>query len=709
MLLEDTPSDALLVQEMLSKGLEQECDVTHVTKVEDALEVLGTDTDFDVLLTDLCVVDSQGLDTFRSVRSAAETIPIIVQSGLEEQEIGVEAVRLGAQDYLVKGRFDTQTLVRSIRYALERKRGEKALRDSEERYAISVRGANDGLWDWDLRMGRIYESARWKAILGYSPHELDETADTWFSLVHPEDVDRLARAVQAHIDGRSDHLECEHRVTHKDGSELWVLTRGVAMRDDEGTAYRMAGSLTDITSRKKAEARLLHDAFHDKLTGLPNRALCMDRLAHTITRTRRSLSRRFAVLFLDLDRFKLINDSLGHSFGDKLLRSFTTRVRALLRPSDTFARLGGDEFCILLEDVQTLQDAEVVAARILKSVEDPFIIQGQHIFSSVSIGIVESHPRYQQPEEMLRDADLAMYRAKNMGKARHAVFDTKLHAQAVARLDLETAMRYTLNKEEFELYYQPIVCLSSGDLVGFESLIRWNCPDRGMVPPSRFIPVAEESGLIVPIGNWALKEAVGELSSWGPLPAARNPVTVAVNLSPRQFLQPGLVECVRDILDTNGLDPSRLVLEITENAFIDYSSAARNTFAGLKKLGVHIHLDDFGTGFSSLSLLRQFPIDKLKIDRSFVLNMLHNKEDKEIVKAIVALGKSLDKGVIAEGIECAEQMDQLRSLGCEFGQGYYFARPDRASKRDIYSSGAIIARTARTNRLSLRDQLEVVS
>ncbi len=695
--LEDTESDVLLLQAYLPED-EYEVDVVGTLR-----ELLARIRGFsrasvlrngiaprawDVLLIDLCVPDSEGVATVAAVRAAAPWLPIVVQSAFGEVDIGVEALRAGAEDYLTKGRFDADLLRRALRYAVERKAGQRALRDSEERYAISVRGAKDGIWDWDLREGTVYFSERWKALLGYSNADIPGSPDAWFDLVHPEDRELLAAAISAHVEGLSDQLEHEYRALHCDGSVRWVLTRGMALRTSDGRAYRMAGSLTDITDRRQAADRLRHAALHDKLTALPNRALCLNRLGQAMRRCRRDPTHKFSVLFIDIDRFKLINDSLGHARGDELLRKFSRRIEQLVRPGDTFARLSGDEFCIVLESVGSLEQADVVAQRIERALRSPFDVLGHEVFVSTSIGIAEGSPNHRCPSDIIRDADLAMYRAKRNGKARHEVFDAGLHDKAVSRLELDTDLRRALEGGEFELHYQPIVEMVDGGLVGFEALLRWNSPTRGLVMPDVFLDVAEDTGLIVDIGRWVLDHAIEAVACCPPLPGGR-PLSVSVNVSPRQFRRADLADAVEESLARHGLAPERLTLEITEHAVLEHTEMAVETFERLKSLGVSIDLDDFGTGWSSLSCLRQFRFDRLKIDRSFVAGMLASASDREIVRAVLGLGHNLGMEVVAEGVEDSIQLAELRSLGCEYGQGYLFARPQ--SKCD---SGQWLARIA---------------
>ena len=558
----------------------------------------------------------------------------------------------------------------------ERVRAEEALRISEERFALAVKGANDGLWDWSIADDRMYFSPRWKAMLGHGDEEIRNHSDEWFSRVHPDDSAKLRWDLQEHLVGGSPLFEHEYRMEHKDGTYRWMLCRGAAVRDAEGNATRVAGSLTDITERKLAERQLVHDAFHDVLTQLPNRGLFSDLVARAVGRLRRHDDYLFAVLFLDLDRFKLVNDSLGHSVGDELLVAVARRLERCVRPGDTVARLGGDEFTILLDGIKAPNDATRVADRVQRELARPFGLGGQEVFTTVSIGIALSTSGYEHPDHLLRDADIAMYRAKSLGKARYEVFDREMHALASAQLELETDLRRALDRGEFRVHYQPIVSLATGRATGFEALVRWQHPTRGLLLPGEFIPSAEETGLIIPLGRWVLGEAcrtVRGLCHGGE--QADRPLSVSVNLSPRQFRHPNLVGEVREELEASGLPPECLRLEITESTVMENAEPSLVMLAQLRALGVQLHLDDFGTGYSSLSYLPRFPIDTLKIDRSFVSGMGPRGENAEIVSIIVMLAHSLGMEVIAEGVETAEQLAMLRALQCGHVQGFYLSRP----------------------------------
>ncbi|MCK6444777.1 MAG: EAL domain-containing protein [Planctomycetes bacterium] len=563
----------------------------------------------------------------------------------------------------------------SLRDVTARAKAEEALRESEERYALAARAANDGLFDWNVTTNRVYYSPRWKSMLGYDEDEVGDSLEEWFSRVHPEDLDRVRAAVAAHIDGLTSHFENEYRIRHKTGAWRWVLCRGLASRDPLGRATRMAGSQSDVTHRKLAEQQLNHRAFYDPLTNLPNRALFIDRLRHAMRRAQRRKDYQFAVLFLDIDRFKTINDSLGHMAGDRLLVMAARRLELSLRPGDSVARLGGDEFTVLLEDIRDESDATRVADRIQRELVTPFDINGHEIVTSVSIGIARSATGYENPEDILRDADTAMYRAKAAGRAKYAIFDTAMHERAVALLTMEADLRRAIERTELTVYYQPIVSLDTGRICGVEALVRWNHPQRGLIRPNDFIPLAEETGLIVPIGKFVLAEACRHVRAWREEFDFRENFSLHVNLSGRQFSQADLVGQIRATLDDTRFEPGDLRLEITESVVMERPENARSMLLQLRELGVRLSIDDFGTGYSSLAYLQRFPIDTLKIDRSFVSGIGTKGENSEIARTIIDIGHNLGMVVVAEGVETLEQLAQMRALRCESAQGYLFSRP----------------------------------
>jgi diguanylate cyclase (GGDEF)-like protein/PAS domain S-box-containing protein len=630
-----------------------------------ALEFIGKET-VDLVLLDIDMPEMNGLDVLKVIRqkySSAELPVVMVTANTRSEEI-VGALNLGASDYVTKP-IDFPVALARVSTLLSHKRAEESLRESEERYALAVQGANEGLWDWNLKTNQFYYSPRWKSMLGCEESEVGTSAEEWIARIHPEDRARVKEEMEAHHAGRTPHFENEHRMLNKDGTFRWMLARGIAVRDAQGRVYRMAGSQTDITEGKVA----------DVLTGLPNRILFMDRLGRSVERAKYRKGYLFAVFFLDLDRFKVVNDSLGHLIGDQLLIATARRLQGCLHTGDTIARLGGDEFTVLLDDIREVADATRIAERIQKQLSMPFDINGHEVFTTASIGIALSSSGYERPEDLLRDADTAMYRAKAMGKARYEVFDSAMRDRAVARLQLETDLRRALEREEFLVYYQLIVSLEDGRISGCEALLRWQHPTRGLISPSEFIPVAEETGLIVPIGRWVLLEACRQVRAWQEQFPSKSPLTISVNFSSKQFMQPELVDQMRQILSSTGIEPHSLKLEITESLIMENPEAARALLLQLKALNIQLGIDDFGTGYSSLSYLHRFPIDRLKIDRSFVNRMGLDKENAEIVRTIVTLAHNLGVDVIAEGVETTEQLALLRDLKCKYGQGYLFSHP----------------------------------
>jgi len=676
LLIEDSPADADLVRYMLSESRQPSFTVEHVERLRDGLSILskpGNDTD--VVLLDFNLPDSTGLDSFKETHNAAPNVPVIILTNNKDEDTALLAVREGAQDYLVKKDVDSNLLTRSIRYAIERERAEKALRDSEERYALAACGANDGIWDWDMQAKKAYFSPRWKRILGLEDSDVGEDIEAWFRLVHPDDKPDFHAVLEAHLDGESEHFRHEYRMRRKSGEYCWVLSRGLAVRTAAGKPCRMAGSLSDITARKQAERQLLHDALHDSLTGLPNRTLLIDRVSQTLARAKRDKKLSFAVLYFDLDRFKNVNDYFGHDVGDDLLIQISGRVRECLRPWDTLARLGGDEFVILLQDdIHDATDVTHVADRLQKLLMEKFVVGGHEMYTSASIGVAFGPGSYEQPEEILRDADIAMYRAKKGGKARYEIFNAEMHRNVIALLRLENDLREAIAKEQFLMHYQPIVELRSGRIVGLEALLRWNHPKKGLIMPSNFITVAEESGLIVPIGWWVLKESCHQIKAWQRLFPSDPPLSVSVNVSGKILMQPDMLDRISGLIEEAQLEPSSLRLEITENIVVNHAEGALTVLAELRALGVQLHIDDFGTGYSSLSYLQSFRYDTLKIDRSFV-GSLGQEDGSAIVKTIVGLANLLRINVIAEGVETIEQFDQLLEIDCPQAQGFWFARP----------------------------------
>jgi diguanylate cyclase (GGDEF)-like protein/PAS domain S-box-containing protein len=603
-----------------------------------------------------------------------------------------EKWRLARQAHLklsqLRSMVDEQT--RELQLGNERMRAELAdraqievaLRVSEARYALASAGANDGLWDWDLGAGSVYFSKRWKALLGFDEHEIGCGPKEWLGRVHVDDLPGLEASLAEHLRGDSAHFQAEYRIRHKDGQIRWMLCRGLAVREGDASPTRVAGSQTDITDRRLAEEQLRHDAFHDSLTGLANRALLLDRLHQCLLRTKRKPEHNFAVLFADLDDFKLINDSLGHAAGDQLLVDISRRLLGCIRGTDSItqieqsdlSRLGGDEFVVLLDGLRAGTDVLRVAKRLQAAVSEPFLLDGKEVFTGMSIGVAMGRPDYDKPEDMLRDADTALYQAKANGRGSCEFFDARMRATAMSRWWTENALRRAIDRNELRLVYQPIVAAQTGELRELEALLRWQHPERGAISPAEFIPVAEETGLIQQLGEWVLREATDQIARWRPVLERRPDFAVAVNVSGKQLSRPELGDLIMGLLAEKGIPARRVRLEVTESALME-KGISPQVMAQFIDRDIRLQLDDFGTGYSSLSYLHQLPVDALKIDRSFVREMTKEITSASIVQSIIALAHALGAEVIAEGVETREQLEVLRALDCDSVQGFYLGRP----------------------------------
>ncbi|CAN5366078.1 hypothetical protein BH20ACI1_BH20ACI1_29930 [soil metagenome] len=580
---------------------------------------------------------------------------------------------------ILDGKINGRVL--SFRDITEQRRINAALRESEYTLRTLFASMGEGLTQVNNDEVIEYVNDRLCELTGYERKEL--LGKTTFEMFFDEEgravVERENRQRQKGIS-----MQYETRLRKKSGEMLWVLISGAPIVNAENVVTGTLGVFMDITERKRTEEQMLHDAFHDSLTGLANRALFSDHLRLRIERGKRDQDGLFAVLFLDFDRFKVVNDSLGHAEGDALLILIARRLESSLRSSDVVARLGGDEFTILLSELDEEDDAIYIANRIQENLKVPFDLGGGEIFMSASIGVALSTIGHTKAEDMLRDADIAMYCAKADGKACHKVFDRAMHDHALTQMQLETDMRQGFERGEFCLYYQPIFVIETNNLAGFEALIRWNHPTRGMVSPDQFIPIAEETGLILPLGRWILFESCRQMREWQDKNPAAASLKLSVNLSCKQFSQPDLVEQVTAALISTRLDAHCLKLEITESHLMENSALSVKMMSRLRELGVELSLDDFGTGYSSLSYLHRLPVNYLKIDRSFVSRMTESTENGEIVNTIIKLAQSLKMKVIAEGIETANQLAQLKHLNCEYGQGYFYSKPLAAEDAKLF-------------------------
>ena len=565
---------------------------------------------------------------------------------------------------------------------------------SEERFRLVASHIDEAFWLSSPDESEIYYvSPAYETIVGRSCDSLYADPTSWIESLQTDDRQRIREAMGTRGPGpHRDKRNGEYRVTTPDGALRWVRIRSVPIYGEGDGIVARASFAMDVTEQRDLRSA----ALHDKLTHLPNRALLSERLTKAIERSKTDPLYKFAVLFLDFDRFKIINDSLGHEVGDMLLISIAERLTANLRKRDAAshfseghmaARLGGDEFVILLDDIRDTADATAVAERLQTALSAPHLIRGHDVIATASIGIVDCAREYDRAEDIIRDADIAMYHAKNTGKARHVVFDERMHREAVQRLELEEDLRRALDRQEFRLEYQPIIELESGRLSGFEALLRWNHPTRGDVPPDMFIGLTEEIGLIVPLGAWVVREASTQLKKWHDEIPKDPPLEMNVNLSRRQLSHGDLVGTLRRIIDETGVNPESLKLEVTESAMMESPERVTDMLNELKELGVKLCMDDFGTGYSSLSCLHHFPIDVLKIDRTFIINTDGNREYAAVIHAIITLAHTLKMTVVGEGVETRGQLAQLQALECDAAQGNYFAGALSVTAAEAYLRG----------------------
>ena len=642
----------------------------------------------DLVLLDMNMPGMTGFDVLKQIRTTHTpgALPVVMVTGFGESHDLVQALELGANDYVTKP-IDFPVVLARIKTQLARQKAERALKESEERYALAVRGANDGIWDWKFDTNEGYFSPRWRAVLGYDEQALLTSLSSWYDRVHPNDLGPLKAALEEHLVGSTTHFEYEHRVQSSPDSYRWVLARAVAVRDANGQAVRVAGSLTDITEGKVADA----------LTGLPNRVLLMDRLGRLLEHARRHPDFEVVVMFLDLDRFKVINDSLGHHAGDEMLVQAARRLDGCLRSSDTVARIagdrttrddlmtgstlgrmGGDEFVVVLGGLRQADGAPKVADRLHGAFSQGFRVKGHEVFVSLSIGIAVSTDGDTTPDDLLREADTAMYRAKGLGPSRTEIYSPDMRTEARVRLQNDTDLRHALGRNEFELWYQPIVSLESGKVDTVEALLRWRHPTRGFISTQQFIAAAETTGLIIPVGYWVLERACADLRRWEVVDPRSSEVFVAVNLSAKQLVVPDLVSRVEEIVAQAGVRPGRIEFELTESSVMVDPELAQRQLEALKRKGFRLSIDDFGTGHSSLSYVHRFPVDRIKVDRSFLLRARTEHETDVVMRAIIDLGMQLGLEVVAEGVETDVELAKLQMIGCKLGQGYLFA-PPRAS------------------------------
>jgi diguanylate cyclase (GGDEF)-like protein/PAS domain S-box-containing protein len=677
--LEDSDADCELVSRQLREG---GLDFT-LKRVETEVDYVRELAEFEpeLVLSDNTLPLFDSRSALSILRAHDLETPFILVSGTVGEERAVEMLKSGATDYVLKDRLSrlSSTVEHALMEAAERgarHRAEQAVHENAEQLRELADAMPQIVWAGGPDGAIDYFNKRWYDFIGVSDSQPGLGA--WESILHSDDRDSAMNRYHTAIEsGDAYEMECRLQ-DRKNGDCRWHLCRALPIRDSANRIVRWFGTATDIDDRKRAEQELLRNAYYDRLTLLPNRSLFEDRLAKAISASSRQTSPFIAVLFLDVDRFKLVNDSLGHSAGDKLLCAFARRLERLIRPCDTMARFGGDEFAVLLERLGTIEQARQVADRILIGLADPFHMEGYEISTTASIGISWSMSTSDTPESLLRDADSAMYKAKSLGPGRSEMFDVKMHATSLATLNLEHDMRRGLERSEFLVHYQPIFSLSTGRLTACEALVRWKHPARGLLMPDQFVALAEETGLIVGLGAWVLHTACAQMQVW--LEAGIPPLDLAVNCSARQFTQNALSIEVGHALRASGFDARCLKLELTESVVMESSGQVLSTLAELKALGVQLSIDDFGTGYSSLAYLRRLPCTSLKIDRSFVKDVNRDEEDAAIASAIISMAHSLKLKVIAEGIETEAQRALLAARGCDEGQGYLFSRPVPAAE-----------------------------
>jgi diguanylate cyclase (GGDEF)-like protein/PAS domain S-box-containing protein len=591
------------------------------------------------------------------------TLPIVVLMAKGRDELMVRALEVGADDCLETPAYPPLTLAR-IRALMGRLREMAEGVDQRQRFDLVVRGAGDGIWDWRLTDDSVYFSPRWRELLGYQPEDRFSAMDDWLALVHPEDSEMVKREMRNHLEGISLAFQVECRLRHKSQSYRWFLIRGTSQRDPYGHAARMAGSLTDISERK----------LTDPMTGLPNRIVLYDRINQAIIKTRRRKNSNFGIILLQIDRYETMREAYGQSYCDNVQRVVAQRIVGILRMTDTLTIMSDTTMCILVDVMREDTDLVRVAQRVRGAAEEPVSLGEESVMLTLSIGMAQGSTHHIGADELIKDATAALNKARQSGAGHEAVFDPDMQRRARDRLRIEADLHQALRREELRVFWQPIVELGPNRLAGFEALLRWEHPTRGLISPLEFIPVAEESGLIVPIGKFVLREALRQGRAWHEAGAPQD-LFVSVNVSSRQLDSPDLVEAVTAALSEHPVPAGCLHIEITESAVMRDVARSQDVLKQLKALGCHVALDDFGTGHSSLSLLQRLPLDYVKIDRSFITAMSGEFAGESMVGAIIQIAKILHLTVIAEGIEAETDELRLRALGCQHGQGYRYGKP----------------------------------
>jgi diguanylate cyclase (GGDEF)-like protein/PAS domain S-box-containing protein len=673
LLVEDNPGDVRLLREMLKSRGSHNIELTHVDCMSEADKHLKEHA-VDIILLDLGLPDAEGLGAVRRAHAAAPHVPLVVLTGLDDESQAAQALQEGAQEHLIKGQIDTRGLLRALRYAVERKAMEEALFVEKERAQVTLNCIGDAVACTDISGNLTFLNLVAERMTGWSMQEAaGRPMAEVFRILDATTRETIPNPMEMAVRrNRTVHLPSNCVLIRRDGFEIPIEDSVAPIHDREGESTGAVIVFRDVSAARAMALQMSHSAQHDFLTGLPNRMLLNDRVSQAIALAPRHM-KQVAILFLDLDGFKHINDSLGHPIGDKLLQSVAKRLVDCVRVSDTVSRQGGDEFVVLLSEAQQWEDAAITARRMLEAVAEPHSIEKHDLHVTTSIGVSVYPHDGQDAETLIKNADTAMYQAKENGRQSYQFFKPAMNVRAVERQSIEEGLRRALERQELALHYQPKVSLRTGAITGAEALIRWAHPTRGSVPPAQFIPIAEDCGLILPIGRWVLREACKQARAWvdAGLPAA----TMAVNVSAMEFRDENFLEGLFAILKETGLDPKSLELELTESVLMKHAESAASILQTLKERGVQVAVDDFGTGYSSLSYLRKFPIDALKIDQSFVGQITTFGDDTSIVTAVISMARSLKLRVVAEGVETLEQVAFLQAHQCDEAQGYYFSRP----------------------------------
>ncbi len=673
LVVEDNAGDARLLQEMLRDEMAHRVNLMHVATMRDAEEHLAKHS-VDVILLDLGLPDAEGLGALRRAHTAAPGVPLLVLTGRDDEELAAQALQLGAQDYLVKGQFFPGALLRAMRYAVERKILEDALFAAKERAQVTLNCIGDAVACTDVVGNVTYLNVvaehltgwSWEEATGRAAVEVLRIIDAATRKVVPDPM-RMELGQKQSL-----HLPPNSLLVRRDGVETPIEDSVAPIHDSYGAPTGAVIVFRDVSATRALEIQMAHSAQHDFLTGLPNRMLLADRIRQAIALAPRHV-KKVGIVFLDLDGFKHINDSLGHALGDKLLQSIAERLVACVRATDTVSRQGGDEFVVLLSEMEKAEDGALSAKRMLQEIAKLHSIDNHDLHVTSSVGISVFPDDGNDAETLIKNADTAMYRAKENGRQSYQFFKPEMNVRAVERQSIEEKLRRALERNEFEVHYQPKISLTSGQITGAEALLRWTHPVLGAVSPARFIPVAEDCGLITSIGNWVLREACRQARAW--IDAGLPMSTIAVNISAIEFRSDTFLDGVFEILEETGLPVSLLELELTESVLMKHASSTASILTTLKEKGVQLAVDDFGTGYSSLSYLRKFPIDALKIDQSFIRQITTSPEETTIVTAVVSMGRSLNLRVVAEGVETEEELAFLQSSKCNEAQGYLFSPP----------------------------------